>query len=67
MVVIKLLFQAMQNCRELALQYALVGNAQLVSECKGFEDTKGWQFFDSIEDAKNSLGRTASAPVPAGV
>jgi len=65
MVVIKLLFQAMQNCRELALQFALVGNAQLVSECKGFEDTKGWNFFDSIEEAKSSLGK--ASPVPAGV
>jgi len=65
MVVIKLLFQAMQNCRELALQFALVGNAQLVSECKGFEDTKGWNFFDSIEEAKSSLSK--SSPVPAGV
>ncbi|MBL9206856.1 MAG: response regulator [Opitutaceae bacterium] len=65
MVVIKLLFQAMQHCRELALQFALVGNAQLVSECKGFEDTKGWQFFDSVEEAKASLSR--STPVAAGV
>jgi len=65
MVVIKLLFQAMQNCRELALQFALVGNAHLVSECKGFEDTKGWNFFDSIEEAKNSLSK--ASPVPAGV
>jgi two-component system, cell cycle response regulator len=64
MVVIKLLFQAMQLCRELALQYAMVGNPQLVSECKGFEDTKGWQFFDSVEDAKASVSR--GQPVAAG-
>jgi two-component system cell cycle response regulator len=64
MVVIKLLFQAMQLCRELALQYAMVGNPQLVSECKGFEDTKAWQFYDSIEDAKASLSR--GQPVGAG-
>ncbi len=58
MGIIKLLFQAMQTCRELAISHALVGHAQLVSECKGFEDTRGWAFHDSLEDAKASLGRS---------
>ncbi len=59
MAVIKLLIQAMQTCKELALQYALVGNPQIVSECKGFEDTRNWQFHDSIADAKASFSRSA--------
>ena len=40
MGVIKLLFQTMQTARELTLQFALVGNAQIITECKGFEDTR---------------------------
>jgi len=72
MIVIKLMFQTMQLCRELALQFALVGNAQLASECKAFEDTKAWQFFDSIDEAKHSLAKPSvssslSQPVAAGV
>ena len=61
MAVIKLLIQAMSNCRDLALQYSLVGNNQIVSECKGFEDTKNWQFHDSIPDAKASFSKTSQA------
>jgi two-component system, cell cycle response regulator len=61
MGVIKLLFQAMQTCRELAMQFALVGNAQIISECKGFEDTRGWTFYDSLDDAKMNLGKSGVA------
>jgi two-component system cell cycle response regulator len=61
MGVIKLLFQAMQTCRELTLQFALVGNAQIVSECKGFEDTRNWLFCDSIDEAKSTLGKLGAA------
>ena len=65
MGVIKLLFQAMQTCRELAMHFALVGNPQIISECKGFEDTRGWTFYDSLDEAKANLGKTATAsPVP---
>lgn len=60
MGIIKLLFQAMQTCRELAMQFALVGNPQIISECKGFEDTRGWTFYDSLEEAKTNLGKAAS-------
>jgi two-component system, cell cycle response regulator len=52
----------MQVFRELALQYVLVGNAQIVTECKGFEDTKGWQFVDSLADAKAHLSKTTPSP-----
>ncbi|MBI2815147.1 MAG: response regulator [Opitutae bacterium] len=66
MGVIKLLFQAMQTCRELSLQFALVGNAQIITECKGFEDTRNWQFYESIDEAKANLGKAAAAQlVPA--
>ncbi|HEY9248896.1 MAG TPA: response regulator [Rariglobus sp.] len=62
MTVIKLLFSTMQVFRELALQYVLVGNAQIVLECKGFEDTKGWQFVDSMAEAKTHLCKGSAAP-----
>ena len=62
MGVIKLLFQCMQICRELAMQFALVGNAAIIAECKGFEDTRSWSFHDSVEEAKANLGKSAAAP-----
>ena len=65
MGVIKLLFQAMQTCRELAMQFALVANPQIISECKGFEDTRGWTFYDSLEDAKANLGKSAAPQLAA--
>jgi two-component system cell cycle response regulator len=61
MGVIKLLFQAMQTCRDLALQFALVANPQIVTECKGFEDTRGWTFFDSLDEAKANVGKSPAA------
>lgn len=67
MGIIKLLFQAMQTCRDLGMQFALVGNAQIISECKGFEDTRGWTFYDSMDEAKANLGRAAASPTMAAV
>ena len=61
MGVIKLLFQAMQICRDLGMQFTLVGNPQIISECKGFEDTRGWTFYDSLDEAKTGVSRVASA------
>ena len=66
MNVIKLLFQAMQTYKELAMQYALVGNHQIISECKGFEDTRNWTFFETMDQAKASLSNVP-APVPVPV
>jgi len=65
MAVIKLLITAMQTCKDLALQYTLVGNTQIVSECKGFEDTRNWQFHESLADAKASFGNKTSQAQPA--
>ncbi|HET7536691.1 MAG TPA: response regulator [Candidatus Didemnitutus sp.] len=59
MGVIKLLMQAMQTSRELGVQHVLVGNPTIISECKGFEDTKNWSFFDTLDEAKANL---SSAP-----
>ncbi len=71
MSVIKLLLQAMQTSRDLGMQFALVGNAQIVAECKGIEDTRTWKFFESMDEAKANLGKsgpsTTAAPQLAGV
>jgi hypothetical protein len=32
-----------------------VGNAQIISECKGFEDTRSWTFFESMTEARAYL------------
>ncbi len=60
MQLIKLLLTAMQTCREVALQYTLVGSGPVVAECRGYEDTRGWQFHETIEEARQSFGKTAA-------
>jgi two-component system, cell cycle response regulator len=50
--IIKLLVQAMQVCQELSLKYHLVGSAQVIAECKNFEESRDWTFFDSMEKAR---------------
>lgn len=62
MQLIKLLLTAMQTCREVALNYTLVGSGPVVAECKGYEDTKGWQFHETIEEARQSFAKT-HAPI----
>jgi two-component system cell cycle response regulator len=60
MGIVKSLLQAMQACRELALQFALVANSQVIADCKEFEDTRGWTFYDNIEEAKANLGKAVA-------
>jgi two-component system cell cycle response regulator len=60
MGVIKLLMQAMQAGRELALQFALVANSQTIAECKGFEDTRSWTFYETLEAAKADLTKSGT-------
>jgi two-component system, cell cycle response regulator len=64
MPIIKLLFQYMQSCSEVSIQYVLVGNAAVIKECKGFEDTKNWVFFDSLEQAKAGFKGDAAPAAP---
>jgi len=60
MTLIKLLLTAMQTCREVALQYTLVGSGTVVADCKGYEDTRGWQFHESVAEARQSLQKVAA-------
>jgi two-component system, cell cycle response regulator len=55
MSLIKLLVDSMVICQELTLTYALVGNAQIIQECKGFEESKDWKFHDSVDAAKAQI------------
>jgi two-component system cell cycle response regulator len=55
--IIKHLFQATQMCQDLGMQLAIVASPGIVAECKGFEDTRGWPFFESMDDAKASFGK----------
>lgn len=55
MTLIKLLLSAMQTCREVALQYTLVGGGEIIADCKGYEDTRNWQFHETIEVARQSF------------
>jgi two-component system cell cycle response regulator len=63
MNLIKLLLTAMQSCREVALQFTLVGSGTIVADCKGYEDTRGWLFHENMADARQSFQKTpAGAP-----
>ena len=65
MPLIKLLLTAMQTCREVALQHTMVGSGAIVAECKGYEDTRGWQFHETIEEARQSFQKTVPASAAA--
>jgi len=55
MDVIKLLLQSMKTCRDLSLSYALTGNQIVRDESKKFEESKDWQFCDTMDAAKASF------------
>jgi two-component system, cell cycle response regulator len=61
MALIKLLIVAMQTCRELALDYTLVGGEAISSESKGYEDTRNWEFHPTIEAARASFSPALAA------
>jgi len=60
MALIKLLLGAMQTCRDVALSYTLVGNPAVVAECRGYEDTRTWQFHETMEEARQSFIKVAA-------
>ncbi|WP_404422337.1 response regulator [Nibricoccus sp. IMCC34717] len=55
MQAIKLVMQAMSMCRELSLPVALVGNDRVKADCRSFEDTQAWKFYDDEQAARASL------------
>jgi two-component system cell cycle response regulator len=64
MGVIKQLVQAMQMCKDTGVNFVLVGNNTLMTECKGFEETRNWNFHETVEEAKASFTKS-SAPAMA--
>jgi two-component system cell cycle response regulator len=60
MGIIKILVEAMQSCQILAMQLAIVCNARLISECRAFEETRNWCFYESIDEARAQLSGTPS-------
>jgi two-component system, cell cycle response regulator len=65
MSALKMLVGTMQACRSLAMNYALIGNPQLAAECKNLEETRFWDFNDSVETAVVQLNKAStSAPAP---
>jgi two-component system, cell cycle response regulator len=64
--IIKHLFSAMQMCSELGMQVAVAGNPQVIAECRGFEDTRGWTFTESLEDARATFGKVSPSAQLAG-
>jgi two-component system cell cycle response regulator len=67
MGVIKQLVTAMQLCKDTGVNFTLVGNNQLMSECKGFEETRSWAFHETLEEAKASIAKVAAQPALASV
>lgn len=64
--IIRLLVQAIQTYKELAMQFAIVGNPQIIAECLGFEETRCLTFHETMDQAKASLsGAPVQVPVPA--
>ena len=55
MDIIKLIHDTMNICKEMTLAHALVGGQKLAHECKSFEESKDWNFFESIEQAKEHI------------
>ena len=58
MGVIKQLVQAMQMCKDTSVNFVLVGNNGLMTECKGFEETRNWSFHETVEEAKASFNKS---------
>ncbi|MEK7678447.1 MAG: response regulator [Verrucomicrobiota bacterium] len=52
---IKLAMSAIQLCRELSVKYQIIGSAALRQESKKYEESSGWLFSDSWEEASRLL------------
>jgi two-component system cell cycle response regulator len=50
----------MQMCKDTSVNFVLVGNNHLMTECKGFEETRNWSFHETVEEAKASFAKTAT-------
>ena len=65
---IKLLLTATHICGGLALRHALVASGAVVHDSRMYEDTHGWQFYSSIDEARAGFRKadvSAGEPLPA--
>jgi two-component system cell cycle response regulator len=61
MGITKLLMDITQNCRELGMQFAIIGNPQLNAECREFVETRSWVLHDNLAAARAQLGGAGAA------
>ncbi|KAF0096097.1 MAG: response regulator receiver [Puniceicoccaceae bacterium 5H] len=62
METIKLMVQAKEICQDLTLTLILVGNEAVKGECRAYEETRNWTFFNSVDEAKNQpMGGSGAA------
>lgn len=49
--ILKFLISATRKCEDLGLRCVLLGNAELATAARGFDESKDWQFFEKLEAA----------------
>jgi two-component system cell cycle response regulator len=65
---IRLVLSSIQICRDLSFHFALVGTGNVVKDSQGYEDTRTWEFFATVEEARASFKKAdepAAEPAPA--
>ena len=55
MKIITVVADAINACTDMGMPYGLVGNDVVVGECSGIEDSTEWEFFESVDDARENL------------
>ncbi len=70
---IRLAIEAAQWCVRLSLKQRVVGSANLIKDCKNYEEAKDWRFVASLDEALTAAdgkepapAAAAPAPAPAG-
>jgi two-component system cell cycle response regulator len=58
---IKVLSQVMKTAQDMTIRFAMIGNEQIANDCQTIEDTRGWTFFETSEQARGSL--SSDSPV----
>ncbi|HEX2852277.1 MAG TPA: response regulator [Opitutaceae bacterium] len=59
---IKVILQAMKAGQEMGIPFAIIGNEQIVNDCRTFEDTRDWTIFETADRARRAFGVSADHP-----
>lgn len=66
---IRLAIEAAQTAASLSIQQRVVGSANLIKDCKNYEEAKDWQFAPTVDEAIAAFDHkepvTAAPPAPA--